>query len=97
MLITCNINEYKCMSTLHLASLYVDIVPSDSTKPHIRNTTDQDDSWNIVTVIVGFVTVVIIAALVVVNVVAFFVMNIGSLRNEQGLRYKAEGGTCVFF
>ena len=71
--------------------LSVDIVP------HIRNTTDQDDSWNIVTVIVGFVSVVIIAALVVVNVVAFFVMNIGSLRNEQGLRYKTKGGTCVFF
>ena len=77
--------------------LSVDLVPSDSTKPHIRNTTDKDDSWNIVTVIVGFVTVVIIAALVVVNVVAFFVMNIGSLRNEQGLRYKTKGGTCVFF
>ena len=77
--------------------LSVDLVPSDSTKPHIRNTTDKDDSWNIVTVIVGVVAVVIMAALVVFNVVAFFVRDIGSLRNEQGLRYKTKGGTCGFF
>ena len=74
------------------------MMPSDSTKLHVRNTPDQDNSWNIVTGIVGVVAVVIIAALVVI--IAFYVKKIGSLRNKQGLRYMTKGGTysmCVFF